>query len=436
MRSGDLVEIGLRVVGERHLPGVNLQDFAAAGDVGRPDEDLAVEPAGPAERRIDGVDAVGGADDDHGVDALQPVHEREQLRHRAGVGMGAGLAALGRHGVELVDEDDRRRVMAGLVEHAAQVGFGLAGIGADHVGAVDVVEARVDLVGDRARQMRFAGAGRAIEDEPARRIDAEMAVDLRVRERKLHQFADQLDLLVQAADVLEGDIERAVRHVRIVILERDLGGVADNARTVGDVLDLVGRAGVRFGEGDVEHRADRDRRARLAQHLLDVRHEVVRHRDVDRGVELDALDRLGVGRLDVDGFVEVRLERLPHEAIEPYGAGAAVGLHGRIEPHQHAAAAVGRQADDRVGGDAQRRHQGGVQADRQPRALPGITGEMIDGGVNVEATAVAVSAVLVRAVVHWSSAGIPAHPPVARSRSRGRRRCTRSSSARWRRISP
>ena len=89
---------------------------------------------------------------------LRPSISDEQLRHRAGVGMRAGLAALGRHGVEFVDEDDRGRMMPGLVEHAAQIGFGLARVGADHVGTVDVVEARVDLVGDRAREMRFAGA--------------------------------------------------------------------------------------------------------------------------------------------------------------------------------------------------------------------------------------------------------------------------------------
>ena len=109
--------------------------------------------------------------------------------------------------------------MAGLVEHAAQVGFGLAGIGADHVRAVDVVEARIDLVGDRAREMRFAGAGRAVEDDAARRVDAEMAIDVRVFERQLHQLADELDLLAQAADVLEGDVEGAVRHMAVVIVD-------------------------------------------------------------------------------------------------------------------------------------------------------------------------------------------------------------------------
>ena len=110
---------------------------------------------------------------------LSPSISDEELRHRAHVRMRAGLAALGRHRVELVDEDDRGRMVAGLVEHAPQIGLGLARVGADHVRAVDVVEARVDLVGDGAREMRFAGAGRPIEDDAARRIDAEMAVDVR-----------------------------------------------------------------------------------------------------------------------------------------------------------------------------------------------------------------------------------------------------------------
>jgi hypothetical protein len=124
----------------------------------------------------------------------------------------------------------------------------------------------------------------------------------------------------------------------------------------------------------------------------------VRHRDVDGGVELDTLHRPRVGVLDVDGFVEVGLERLPHEAVEPYGAGAAVGIHRRIEPHQDAAAAVGREAHDGVGGGAQRLHQRAVEADREPRALAGVAGEMIDAGVDMDATAV--GAVLVRALVH------------------------------------
>ncbi len=104
--------------------------------------------------------------------------------------------------------------MACLVEHAAQVGIGIARIGADHVGTVDVEEPRFDLVGHRTGQMGLCfGAERAVKDDAARWIDAEMAIDVRVFERQLDQLADQLDLLVEAADVLEGDVEGAVRDV-------------------------------------------------------------------------------------------------------------------------------------------------------------------------------------------------------------------------------
>ena len=80
------------------------------------------------------------------------------MRDDANVGVRAGFAALRRDRVELVDEDDRRRVMAGFAEDAAQIAFGLAGIRADDVGAVDVVEPRFDFVRDGARHARLARA--------------------------------------------------------------------------------------------------------------------------------------------------------------------------------------------------------------------------------------------------------------------------------------
>src|SRR5262245_65096791 len=73
----DLVEECLCVVGERHLTGVNLQDLAPAGDVGRADEYFTVEAARPAESWIDGVDSVSGADHNHRIDALEAVHQGE-----------------------------------------------------------------------------------------------------------------------------------------------------------------------------------------------------------------------------------------------------------------------------------------------------------------------------------------------------------------------
>ena len=51
----ELVEVD--VLGERHAARVDVEDLAAARLVGHADDDLAVEPAGPAQRLVDGVEA-------------------------------------------------------------------------------------------------------------------------------------------------------------------------------------------------------------------------------------------------------------------------------------------------------------------------------------------------------------------------------------------
>src|SRR5438874_1425553 len=69
--------------------------------------------------------------------------------------------------------------------------------------ALPILKPRINLVGDGAGKMGFPGAGRAVEDDPARRVDPEMAIDVRRRQRKLDQLANELDLLAQASDVLD-----------------------------------------------------------------------------------------------------------------------------------------------------------------------------------------------------------------------------------------
>jgi hypothetical protein len=156
------------------------------------------------------------------------------------------------------------------------------------------------LVGDRAGEMRLAGAGRAVKDDAARRIDAEMAIDVRILERQLHQLAHQLDLLVEAADVLEGDVESAVRNMRVVIVEHYLGRLVHDAGPVRDLVDFVAGAGVGAGERDVEHRAYAGGRAALHQNFFQMRKEIMRHRDIDGRQQLDALDRRHRRAFDLD----------------------------------------------------------------------------------------------------------------------------------------
>src|SRR3954464_8883853 len=98
---------------------------------------------------------------------------------------------------------------------------------------------------------------------------------------------------------------------------------------------FVGRAGVRIREGDVEHGADAGGGLVGDQRLLQVRRQVVRHRDVDGRQQFDPLDGRDLRVLDLDRFIEVRLERLPHESIQADNAGVQVAVERRIEPRQY-----------------------------------------------------------------------------------------------------
>ena len=164
---------------QRHFARMNLENLLAPRRAGRADIQLVVEAARPAQGDVQRFDAVGGGQDHHAVHLVQPVHERQQLRDQARVGVRAALPALGGDHVELVDEDHRGRMVHGLAEDAAQVALALAVARADDLRTVDVIELRLHLVGRRAREQRLAGARRPVENHPAHRRDADLAIDAR-----------------------------------------------------------------------------------------------------------------------------------------------------------------------------------------------------------------------------------------------------------------
>ena len=142
------------------------QDLVAAVEVGGVDLDLAVEAAGAQQRRVEHVGPVGGGDEDHAAADVEAVHLDQELVEGllalvvTAAHAGAAVAA---DGVDLVDEDDRRGVLLGLLEQVADAGRADADEHLDEVGAGDRVERHARLARDRAGQQRLAGAGRAVE---------------------------------------------------------------------------------------------------------------------------------------------------------------------------------------------------------------------------------------------------------------------------------
>src|SRR5207249_4332054 len=105
--QGHEVDVGGRLA----VSGVQLEEPGPALAVGRRHHDLAVEAAGPQQRRVEDVGAVGGGDDDDVGVLAEAVHlDQEGVERRlplvgaaaAGGGAGPGPA----DGVELVEEDD------------------------------------------------------------------------------------------------------------------------------------------------------------------------------------------------------------------------------------------------------------------------------------------------------------------------------------------
>ena len=120
---GQPVEIGIG--GQRFAVRMHPQHGLAAGQVGAGHRDLAVEAARPQQGGIEDVGPVGGGDQDDALALTEAVHLDEQLVERLlALVMAAAEAgsALPAHRVDLVHEDDARRVLLGLLEQVPHPG--------------------------------------------------------------------------------------------------------------------------------------------------------------------------------------------------------------------------------------------------------------------------------------------------------------------------
>ncbi len=120
---GDLLEVdaGFQAL----AAGVDGEDGAPLGPVGQRDDDFAVEPAWAAQRRVQGARAVGRGEHYHAVGLVEAVHLGEELVEGLLSFVAANEAfasAAGAEGVDLVDEHDRRRAGAGLLEQVPYPG--------------------------------------------------------------------------------------------------------------------------------------------------------------------------------------------------------------------------------------------------------------------------------------------------------------------------
>src|SRR4029079_18160871 len=162
---------------------------------------LSVEPARAKERRVEILEPVRSADDDHAVRPAEAVELDEELVQGLVVlAVEARAAPAHTDRVELVDEDDRRRVLARLVEKLADAGGAEAGEHLHERRRALRVERRARGMSDSLGEQRLPGPGRPVDEDALRDTCAEDGEALRV----LQKVDDLLELgsgLVDAGDV-------------------------------------------------------------------------------------------------------------------------------------------------------------------------------------------------------------------------------------------
>ena len=262
---GDLPQIDRGV----HLLvlAVHLQDGEPLVEVRKRNHDLTVESPWAEDRGVEDVGPVGRGHDDDALGGVEAVHLREHLVERllalvvAATESGAPLAS---DGVDLVDEDDGRRLLASSGKEIADP----AGTDADEhlheVRTADRHERHAGLTSHGTGQKGLAGARRAHQQDPLR----DPGADLLEPSRRLQEVNDLADLQLHA--VISGDVaEGRRRSFGRVLLRLRLSDRHDAAHlALGPATDEVEDPHDQ-SEGD-QIPDERDERVLRGRHVLGV----------------------------------------------------------------------------------------------------------------------------------------------------------------------
>ena len=202
--------------GQRHVPGVHLENAPTTVPIRRVHDNAAVEPSRSEECRVEDLGTVGGGQYHHALVPRETVHLGEDLVERLLALVVTTEVDRPTPGppdrVELVDEDDRRRHLLRLFEQVAHPARADTDDHLDELRSGDRQERHGRLARHRPREQCLAGAGRTGEEHASGDLGSEPAEPVGVPEEldDLHDFV--LDL-VDPGDVGEG---RSATRLRLV----------------------------------------------------------------------------------------------------------------------------------------------------------------------------------------------------------------------------
>mmetsp|Transcript_5471 Transcript_5471/g.9487 ORF Transcript_5471/g.9487 Transcript_5471/m.9487 type:complete len:583 (+) Transcript_5471:685-2433(+) len=242
---GDLLEV--HVLRQPHVLGVDAQNLKATVLVGDTDVELSVKAAEAAKRGVDAVGPVRGADDDYVGAGLQPVHQRQQLRHDAALHLPLRLLSLWGDGIDFIDENDGWRVLLGFLEGLAEIALRLPGELRHDLGPVDKEEEGAGFVGDRTGNQSFTRSGRPVEKDTFWWLNSDAFEELRMPERQLYQLTNLCQLLPYSSNVVVAHIIEAL----LVFAFDRLPFAVDNGVRCNDAI--LGRVRLNHFEFDRTH---------------------------------------------------------------------------------------------------------------------------------------------------------------------------------------
>ena len=158
---GDLLNIDVR--GEWHGARVNLQNLEPRLGVRNADFDFAIEAARTPQRGVKDFGNIGRADDDDLAARHETIHQAEELRHNALFDFADHFGALGSHGVDFVDKENRGGMARRFLEDLAELGLALPVKLPHDFGTIEVNEVNAAFGGYGARQQRLTRAWRAVQ---------------------------------------------------------------------------------------------------------------------------------------------------------------------------------------------------------------------------------------------------------------------------------
>jgi len=125
----------------------------------------------------------------------------------------AHLVTLGSDRINLINEDNRRRVLLRFFESLPQIRFTLSRHLRHDLRTVNKEEESTSLVGDGASHESFSGSRRTKHQDTTRRLDTDRLEELRVTEGKFDEFTNLSELFAATSDIVVSNVGQIVLFV-------------------------------------------------------------------------------------------------------------------------------------------------------------------------------------------------------------------------------